>query len=186
MCNRTQFHFNQPATPLRYCSYSDIVQNPDHPASSHDIESTSIVPGELDTMRTESSKIQQPPSSPSLLSTHAQQGKEPMHYRMPGAESLRDPRELRRLMSTTSLRKRIGWFNPLQGVNPAYDMALEFLNRDRKQKIEAIQRLENRIANEIQRFHPARKFLLIIRWRKYRADTKTGGCAISIIGASRY
>lgn len=156
VCDRTLFHLNRPATTFQYCSYSDLVKKSDHPEGTHDVEPANAVSVEPDTLATEPSKPEQPPS-PSKRTLRAKQA---VRYRMPSTKSLRDPSELQRSISTTSLRKRISWFNPLRGVNPAYDMALEYLNQDRQQKIEAIERLETRIADEIQRFNPPRNFRL--------------------------
>jgi large subunit ribosomal protein L35 len=55
-------------------------------------------------------------------------------------------RELTKAISHTSLRKKLHWYPPRKGINPAYDMALEFLHRDRENKKAAIERIEKRIA----------------------------------------
>jgi hypothetical protein len=57
-------------------------------------------------------------------------------------------KQLNRAITETSLRKKLHWYPPLTGVNPAYDMALIYLDQDRRQKIDAIERLEARIAHE--------------------------------------
>lgn len=62
--------------------------------------------------------------------------------------------QLKQAMTETSLRKKLGWSNPLLGVNPAYDMALQYLEQDRQQKIRVIKALENRIAHERKRPPP--------------------------------
>ena len=128
------------------------------PSSTKDegVESTGTVPDDPDIITTESPSVQQRPSSPvPQTSPHTSQPissssrkSEPWHFRL--AETKRDTaakaKELRRMMTTTSLRKNVHWFAPAEGVNPAYDMALMFLKHDQRQKIAAIQKLEQRIA----------------------------------------
>jgi hypothetical protein len=152
VCGSIPFQVNQPGTTLQYRWYSGIVKNFGPPEDSHDVESSSTIPGDSDTTKSESSDLHQSPLPTPELSTRTSQGEQAVRFKMPSLSSLQDPQELQTSMSTTSLRKRIVWFNPLQGVNPAYDMALAFLNQNRQQKIEAIQRLESRIARETQRF----------------------------------
>jgi hypothetical protein len=57
---------------------------------------------------------------------------------------------LKYTMSCTSLRKPLVWRPPLLGVNPAYDLAIEFLTENRNQKKEVINRLSERIRNALQ------------------------------------
>jgi len=57
-------------------------------------------------------------------------------------------KELNKALRETSLRRKLHWFTPLHGVNPAYDMATIYLEQDRMEKIEIIKRLEARIAYE--------------------------------------
>ena len=89
------------------------------------------------------------PSSP-LPSSTSLKPKEAWHFRLPPPkmDSKTRQNELTRALSQTSLRKKVHWFPPLMGVNPAYDLALTYLEQDRQKKIEIIEQLETRIAEE--------------------------------------
>jgi hypothetical protein len=152
---------HQPLPSLQQRFYSDSKDPTSKDDSDAGVESTGTVPEDPDIITTESPSIQEPPESavpptsapqttrPQKVWTSARE-KEPWHFRL--AERKMGPnaraREVRRLMTTTSLRKSVHWFSPLEGVNPAYDMALMYLKHDRRQKMAAIQRLEERIAKE--------------------------------------
>ena len=160
-------HRTLPSLQQRFYSDSKDPTSKEDTADAG-VESTGTVPEDPDIITTESPSIQEPPSSaapatpaPQLprsqkVYTTAQQ-KEPWHFRL--AERKMDAackaRDLRRMMTTTSLRKSVHWFEPLRGVNPAYDMALMYLKHDRRQKMAAIQRLEERIAKQRQSTIPS-------------------------------
>ena len=160
-CDSTQIVSLRPRQPLPSLQqrfYSDSKDSNSKEASDAGVVSTGTVPDDLDIITTESPSIQEPPPSPvppcpenlRQQNSTSSKEKEPWHFRLaerkmtPAAKS----KEVRRIMTTTSLRKSAHWYAPLQGVNPAYDMALMYLKHDRRQKMMAIQRLEERIAKE--------------------------------------
>jgi hypothetical protein len=59
--------------------------------------------------------------------------------------------KLLQAIAETSLRRRLIWRPPLKGINPAYDMALDILEKDRAKKIQIITRLKNRLVRERKR-----------------------------------
>ena len=117
------------------------------------VASTSTVPEDPDLITTEDPSLQSPPPSP-VPPTPPQSSspriKEPWHFRLPPQkmDSKTRQNELKQAITETSLRKRLHWFPPLHGVNPAYDMAVLYLEQDRNEKIQIISRLEQRIAQE--------------------------------------
>jgi hypothetical protein len=134
--------------------YSDIVKDPDQIDNSPEgVQSTGTVSDDPEGISVEYPETQQPHSSPipphPPSTMESRSVKPPIHFRMvepqKGRRGLLD---LQKAMKETSLRKRLGWSNPLLGVNPAYDMAIAFLTQDRKEKIRIIKHLENRIAHE--------------------------------------
>lgn len=115
------------------------------------VTSTSTVPEDPDIITTESHSLQNPPSSPLPPNTPAPvPDREPWHFRLPNLkmDSATRQKELNKALRETSLRRKLHWFTPLHGVNPAYDMATIYLEQDRMEKIEIIKRLEARIAHE--------------------------------------
>jgi len=148
ICRNPQFSLS----PSQNRRYSNIVKDSD--AKVDGVESTGAVDNDPDIIATESPEIQQSlvspelptePPSPSTTKTP----KKVIHFRI---VDIRNPKEaaaqLRKAMTETSLRRKLGWSNPLHGVNPAYDMAIAYLKQDRQSKIQAIKRLEKRIARE--------------------------------------
>ena len=134
--------------------YADIVRDSDE---SCGVQSNIKVP-DLDVVTAESLEIQQaiplpesPPqtSSSPLTTTPTISGKQPPRFWLVKAKTGRErDLELRKLMSQTSLRKKISWSPPSHGINPAYDMAIVYLNQDRREKIKIIKNLERRIQYE--------------------------------------
>ena len=116
------------------------------------------VPENGDILNSGSLETRQPPrttvppveESTSTAQKHTSTQK-PWHFRHVVDEkmdSMAHAKELRRAMANTSLRKRLHWFPPLYGINPAYDMAVDFLRNDRAKKMRVIKLLEKRIAHE--------------------------------------
>jgi hypothetical protein len=141
--------------------YSDIVKDPDlRDYSPGEVQSTGTVSDDVDIITTESPERLQSLSSPvpspqTPSTTKSRSAKRPVHFRM--VETKKGRRgilDLQTAMKETSLRKRLGWSNPLLGVNPAYDMAMAFLTQDREEKIRIIKHLENRITHERQSTFP--------------------------------
>lgn len=136
--------------------YSDFVKDPDPIDNSlGPVLSTGTIFNDLDIIATESPETQQPQSSPVThlhsSTMRSRPVKPPVHYRI--AERKKGRRgilDVQKGMKETSLRRRLGWSNPLLGVNPAYDMAIAFLTQDRLEKIRIIKHLENRITHERQ------------------------------------
>jgi hypothetical protein len=142
-------------------SYSDIAKDSEAKEDTQGVESTGTVPDDPDIITTESPEVQHPPPSPtpaSESSSHSRrpQGKELWHFRLPEKKmsSATRAQEMAKIISQTSLRSKLHWFPPLHAVNPAYDIALLYLSRDRMQKIETIKHLEERIARERERNYP--------------------------------
>jgi hypothetical protein len=166
-CDGSQGIRLRPHRPLPFLQqrfYSDDnARDPSPKEEDAGVESTATVPDDPDIITTESPSIQQPPASPapphsspqippqtSPSTASSARKREPWHFRLPETQrdSAAKARQLRRMMTTTSLRRNVHWFAPIEGVNPAYDMALMFLKHDQRQKIAAIQKLEQRIAKE--------------------------------------
>lgn len=154
ICQGSQFTL----FPSQTRRYSDSVKDSDRKQDGdvRGVESTVTVPSDPDLTTTESPELQNRlPSPPTELSSSpfTKKASSVIHFRIPSKR--KNPKdaatELRTAMSETSLRKKLGWSNPLRGVNPAYDMALIYLNQDRQQKIKVIKKLVNRIRNERKR-----------------------------------
>jgi hypothetical protein len=158
-CERPQSLPRNIVASTQHRSYSDIVKDSEAKEDTQGVESTGTVPDDPDIITTESPEIQEPPPSSEPASQSSSslskptRTKELWHFRL--AEKKMDSRsrakELASIISQTSLRKKLHWFPPLHGVNPAYDSACAYLKRDRDQKIEVIKRLEARIAREKER-----------------------------------
>jgi hypothetical protein len=101
-----------------------------------------------DPITTESPSLQAPPSSP--LPPSPSKAREPWHFRLPPQkmDSAARQKEINRAVTETSLRKKLHWYTPLHGINPAYDMATIYLQQDRSEKIQMIRHLEDRIKHE--------------------------------------
>jgi hypothetical protein len=158
VCNRRQspFHLRrQSPFPSQIQRYSNDVKPTDEDESPG-VESTGTVPNYPDIITTEAPEIQEQPPSPNPPSNPTSQDqrrltKQPWAFRTVESkkkDSATRAKELAKAISQTSLRKNVHWYPPLQGVNPAYDMALFFLNNDRMKKIASIQRLQKRIDHE--------------------------------------
>src|SRR5437762_3433782 len=154
-CTRCQkSHFVPLLSRIR--GYTEVVKGHSTIDSPGGVDSSGTVPNDPDIITAESPEIRQPllssvspPPPPSTPKTAPV--KSPVHFRM--VETKKGSRgilELQKATKETSLRKRLGWSNPLLGVNPAYDMALAFLTQDRKEKIRVIKHLQNRISHERQ------------------------------------
>ena len=142
-------------------SYSDIVKDSETKEDTQSVESTGTVPDDPDIITTESPEVQEPPLSPTPASESSSHSRQPQteelwHFRLAEKKMSSSTRaqELAKIISQTSLRNRLHWYPPLHGVNPAYDIALLYLNRDRMNKIETIKHLEQRIARERERNYP--------------------------------
>lgn len=158
VCNRKQSCPPLPRQspfPSQIRRYSDEVK-PTEENESPGIESTGAVPDDPDIITAEAPEIQQPhlsPNPPSDASSrdHRRLPAQPWTFRTVESrkkDSATRAKELAKAISQTSLRKNVHWYRPLQGVNPAYDLALLFLNNDRMKKIASIQRLQKRIEHE--------------------------------------
>jgi hypothetical protein len=135
--------------------YSVVVKDSETKEDTLGAESTGTVSDDPDITTTESLEAQEPPpsltpASESWSPSTQPRTKESWHFRLAETKisSATRAQELVTMMSQTSLRKKLHWYPPLHGVNPAYDIALLYLNRDRRQKMETIKRLEERIARE--------------------------------------
>lgn len=136
--------------------YSDFVKDPDQIGNSlGPVLSTGTVFSDLDITASESPETEQPQSSPVTHlhspTTRSRPVKPPVHFREAERQNgRRGMLDVQKAMKETSLRRKLGWSNPLLGVNPAYDMAIAFLTQDRQEKIRIIEHLENRITHERQ------------------------------------
>jgi hypothetical protein len=115
-----------------------------------------------DTATTEPVKNQFPsPSShksvePSKATAAQLKDEEPWHFILPDSEPLPIRNHLPpEVLAQTSLRKRLVWQEPLSGVNPAYDLALEFVNQEKQRVRAIIETLEKRI-NEAKQSIPTK------------------------------
>ena len=146
----------------RVRSYADeaSVSNVKHdeipPAN---VESTGTVPA--DTITTEKPEIQEPPPTSNPVPPLTQSSSPPPYLPKSGGlkkavpfklEETNNPKraatQLQRALTQTSLRKKLGWSEPLRGINPAYDIAVEYLKHDRQEKIRNIARVESFIRRE--------------------------------------
>ena len=151
LCDRIQFlssvqrHFHTVSQVRAYSNDANIPNS---------VESTGTLPDDLSTTATKVSEVDKHPSSAASTHNgepHIRAARKPWTFRALPAkriDSATRARELTAAISKTSLRRKLHWFPPQQGVNPAYDMALFFLNHDRQKKITEIQRLEKRIDHE--------------------------------------
>ena len=149
-CQFAHFPLRQSVTTRSIRFYSDEKSRDSNDSG---VESTGTVPSDPDLITTETPQIQSPPPS-SLPDPPAnpptKNAKEPWTFKQwkGGRDSKSKAKDMRRAIEHTSLRRRVHWFPPLLGVNPAYDMALEYLEMIRREKIDVIQRLERKIQAE--------------------------------------
>ena len=137
-------------------SVSNVKHDEIPPAN---VESTGTVPA--DTITTEKPEIQEPPPTSNPVPPLTQSSSPPPYLPKSGGlkkavpfklEETNNPKraatQLQRALTQTSLRKKLGWSEPLRGINPAYDIAVEYLKHDRQEKIRNIARVESFIRRE--------------------------------------
>lgn len=142
--------------PVR--AYADDAKESE--ANVKGVESTGTVPEDPDLITMESPEIQEPlpipdPNSPSTKSSPPSpyfpkpRGLKPFSFKLEETNNpARAAVQLRRALTQTTLRKRLGWSEPLRGINPAYDMAIDYIRNDRKEKIKIIKHLDSVIRQE--------------------------------------
>jgi hypothetical protein len=81
-------------------------------------------------------------------------------------EETNDPKraaaQLQKALAQTSMRKKLGWSEPLRGINPAYDMAIDYLRNDSKEKLNIIKNLESSIRRERESNNPL--YYICLMW----------------------
>jgi hypothetical protein len=144
--------------PVR--GYADDAKDSD--ANVQGVESTSTVPEDPDLITTEAPETQEPPptpdpnppptkSSPPSPYFPKQRGLVKRSFSFQLEETNNPARaalQLRKALAQTTLRKKLGWSEPLRRINPAYDMAIDYIRNDRKEKIQIIKHLDHVIRQE--------------------------------------
>jgi len=145
--------------PVR--GYADEAGPSDAKHDPVGVKSTGTVAEDPGIITTEEPQIREPPptsnpvppltqsSSPSPYLSKSRGLKKAASFRLEETNNRkRAAAQLQRALTQTSLRKKLGWSEPLRGINPAYDIALEYLKHDRQEKIRNITRLESFIRRE--------------------------------------
>ena len=125
------------------------------------VESTGTVHEDPDIITTGNPEAQEPPPTPNPVPSSTQSSSPSPYLAKPRGlvkavsfkvEETNNPKraaaQLQIAVTQTSLRKKLGWSEPLRGINPAYDMALDYLKHDRQEKIRNIKHLESLIRDE--------------------------------------
>jgi hypothetical protein len=181
--------------PVR--GYADDAKESD--ANVQGVESTGTVPEDPDLITTEAPETEEPPpipapsakSSPPSPYFPKPRGLKPFSFKLEETNNpARAALQLRKALTQTTLRKRLGWSEPLRGINPAYDMAIDYIRNDRKEKIQIIKRLDDVIRRERESssscLHSLGRRLTGDRWCDCRTSSGPRDGTISTINPPRY